>query len=222
MRRFCRITSRRLLGAVRGSGRSLSILDAINSAFVGLFRNQIETEVLADDTSKKASHRMLLPFRRSHNGGDRCASGRPQHRDDAGVLGVGSRCRFDDAGADRVRDLFFLAFGAADRVAALDFDLGLVMGSLRFARRHPPHHLSPARQNSLQGKTPKPPQPLQAVTATLRSSRKPVNSEQDCCSIAVIAHVRVQILLRQPGSPTLGDSTRNSLRNACHWRAFAI
>src|ERR1700709_2181499 len=49
VRRFCIITSRLLLRAVGGGGRSLSILDAINPAFVGQFRNQIEIELLADD-----------------------------------------------------------------------------------------------------------------------------------------------------------------------------
>ena len=34
---------------------------------------------------------MLLPVRYSHDGSYRCASGRPQHCDDAGVLGIGSR-----------------------------------------------------------------------------------------------------------------------------------
>jgi hypothetical protein len=52
---------------------------------------------------------------------------------------------FDDTDADRVRDLLF--FRAADRVATLVFDLGLVMGSSEVVRRHPPHHLSPARAN---------------------------------------------------------------------------
>jgi len=52
---------------------------------------------------------------------------------------------FDDTDPDRVRDLPLLVFRAAERVATLVFDLGLVMGSSELARRYPPHHLSPAR-----------------------------------------------------------------------------
>src|ERR1700704_5309878 len=47
---------------------------------------------------------------------------------------------FDGKDADRVRDLSLLIFRAADRVATLVFDLGLVMRSSELARRHPPHH----------------------------------------------------------------------------------
>ena len=36
---------------------------------------------------------------------------------------------FEDEGADRVRDVDLLVFREAERVAALGFDLGLVMGS---------------------------------------------------------------------------------------------
>ena len=42
LRRFADIASRRLLRAIDGGGRSLSILDAIDPTFVGLFGNQIE------------------------------------------------------------------------------------------------------------------------------------------------------------------------------------
>src|SRR5258706_10277418 len=62
---------------------------------------------------------------------------------------------FDDAGAGRLRDLDLLDFREAEWVAALGFDLGLVMGSsLRFARRHPSHHLSPAWANRPAGRDP--------------------------------------------------------------------
>src|SRR5258708_9806552 len=57
LRRFSNIGSRRDVGR-----RSLSILDAVDPAFVGLFGNQIETELLADNTSEKSAHRMLLPM----------------------------------------------------------------------------------------------------------------------------------------------------------------
>src|SRR6266851_2373439 len=80
---------------------------------------------------------------------------------------------FEDEGADRERGLDLLVVRAAERVEALDFGLDLVMGSSEVMRRHPPHHLSPAREKSWQGKTPK-----------QRSDQtdKPVNSEQDSCS----------------------------------------
>jgi len=64
---------------------------------------------------------------------------------------------FGDECADRERGLDLLVVRAAERVEALDFDfdLDLVMGSSEVMRRHPPHHLSPARAKPRQGKTPK-------------------------------------------------------------------
>jgi hypothetical protein len=45
-------------------------------------------------TGRSSLSLRLLPFRRRHDGSNRCASGRSQHRDDAGVLGVGPHgCR---------------------------------------------------------------------------------------------------------------------------------
>jgi hypothetical protein len=80
---------------------------------------------------------------------------------------------FEDEGADRVRDLDLLVFREAERVAALGFDLGLVMGSSEVLRRHPPHHLSPARANHPAGHDPKGPLgPSLARTATLRLDTK--------------------------------------------------
>ena len=54
---------------------------------------------------------------------------------------------------------------------------------LRFMRRHPPHHLSPARANHPAGQDPearlsRPKSPQQRSD----QARKPVNSEQDSCS----------------------------------------
>jgi hypothetical protein len=62
---------------------------------------------------------------------------------------------FGVEGADRERGLDLLVVRAAERVEALDFDLDLVMGSSEVMRRHPPHHLGPARAKPRQGKTPK-------------------------------------------------------------------
>jgi hypothetical protein len=92
---------------------------------------------------------------------------------------------FGDECADRERGLDLLVVRAAVRVDALDFDFDLdfVMGSSEVMRRHPPHHLSPARAKPRQGKTPK------RAFATSKSAqqrsdrtRKPVKSEQDSCS----------------------------------------
>ena len=84
---------------------------------------------------------------------------------------------FGVEGADRGLDL--LVVRVAERVEALDFDLALVMGSSEVMRRHPPHHLSPARAKPRQGKTEK------RAFATSKSpqqrsdrTRKPVKSEQ--------------------------------------------
>jgi hypothetical protein len=60
---------------------------------------------------------------------------------------------FEDEGADRERGLDLLIVRAAERVEALDFGLDFVMGSSEVMRRHPPHHLSPARAKPRQGKT---------------------------------------------------------------------
>jgi len=59
---------------------------------------------------------MLLPTRRDRDRSDRRARGRPQHRDNAGVLGVGPYCGFGDAGADGAR----LAVPVADLIAGSD------------------------------------------------------------------------------------------------------
>src|SRR4029077_17645662 len=56
---------------------------------------------------------------------------------------------------------------------------------LKFMRRHPPHHLSPAQANHPAGQDPeaslsRPKSPQQRSN----QARKPVNSEQSCCSYA--------------------------------------
>src|ERR1700730_8488228 len=88
LRRFSRIASGRLLRTICSGERSLAIFDAIDAAFIGLFGNQIETKLLANHAGEKAAHRMLLPFRGRHDRGDRSAGWCPQHRKNAGVLGV--------------------------------------------------------------------------------------------------------------------------------------
>src|SRR5260370_30176759 len=87
---FSSIASCRQLHAT--GGRALSFLDAIYPAFVVLFGNKIETELFANDSSKEAAHRMLLPIRGGHEGSNCCACRRSKHRNNAGVLGGGPRC----------------------------------------------------------------------------------------------------------------------------------
>jgi hypothetical protein len=63
---------------------------------------------------------------------------------------------FGDECADRERGLDLLVVRAAERVEAMDLDfVDLVMESSEVMRRHPPHHLSPARAKPRQGKTSK-------------------------------------------------------------------
>jgi hypothetical protein len=60
-----------------------------------------------------------------------------------------------DERADRERGLDLPVVRGAERVEALDldfdFDFDFIMGSSEVMRRHPPHHLSPARANTRRG-----------------------------------------------------------------------
>src|SRR5258705_8380204 len=67
---------------------------------------------------------------------------------------------FGDECADRERALDLLVVRAAERAEVLDLDLDFVMGSSEVMRRHPPHHLSPARAIPRQGKTPEGPEAI--------------------------------------------------------------
>src|SRR5260370_1010622 len=64
-----------------------------------------------------------------------------------------------DECADR-RGLDLLIVCPAERVETLDFDLDFVMGSSEVMRRHPPHHLSPARAKPGRARPRSQPQPL--------------------------------------------------------------
>src|SRR6202035_890601 len=64
---FC-ITSGHL-DPVRGCGQNFVVLDAVDPPLVGLLGNEVQPELLADDTGEEAAHRMLLPMSHSH---DRC------------------------------------------------------------------------------------------------------------------------------------------------------
>jgi hypothetical protein len=86
-------------------------------------------------------------------------------------------------GGDRLRDAGLAGFRAAERVAVFSLELGLVMRSLRFARRHPPHHLKPRSGKSAgQGGTQCSLRRFKSPQQCSDQARKPVNSEQDCCS----------------------------------------
>src|SRR5205823_2008574 len=78
---------------------------------------------------------------------------------------------FGDECADRERGLDLLVVRVAERIEALDFDLGFVMGSSEVMRRHPSHYLSPARANPGRARPRSAHSPLQVTTATLRSNR---------------------------------------------------
>jgi hypothetical protein len=89
---------------------------------------------------------------------------------------------FGDESADRERGFDLLVVRGAERVEALDFDLDFVMGSSEVARRHPPHHLSPAKENTRQGKTPK-----RASAAPSHHSNAPIKPESQSILSKIIA-----------------------------------
>src|SRR5215469_1714419 len=60
--------------------------DLIDPVAVHLVRGKLKFQTLAHYAGKKAAHRMLLPSGRFHDGGDRCARRRLQHRNDARLL----------------------------------------------------------------------------------------------------------------------------------------
>jgi hypothetical protein len=72
---------------------------------------------------------MRLPFRRSHDGSNRRASGRRNIAMMRACLVPGRAVTLGDEGTDRPGILDLPVFREADRVPALGFDLELVMGS---------------------------------------------------------------------------------------------
>src|SRR6202140_4909008 len=80
---------------------------------------------------------------------------------------------------------------------------------LRFMRRHPPHHLSPARASYRAGPDPearlsRPKSPQQRSD----QARKPVISEQDSCSLALMSGLSRE---RQPPRPCDAGDLADSL-----------
>src|SRR6266404_2001406 len=126
LRRFLCIASSRLFSPVQGGGRSCAVLDAIYSPLVG--------------TRLRPSFFRTTPARKPRT--ECCchlvAVTREAIVAPAGVCSIammrscfvpGRATGFDDAGAGRLRELDLLDFREAEWVAALGFDLGLVMGS---------------------------------------------------------------------------------------------
>ena len=74
-------------------------------------------------------------------------------------------------------------FRAIERVAAFGLVLRSVMGSSRFVRRHPPHHLSPAQASTRQGKSPK-----RALAAPSHHSNAPFGQESQSILSKLVAH----------------------------------
>ena len=95
----------------------------INAFAVGLLRDQRQAELLAHHARKEAADRVLLPARRLHDGGDRCALGLSEQGEDGFLFGpAAGRTR---GRVPRLRGPFRAALGARK--------LGLCGG---FAVRH--------------------------------------------------------------------------------------
>jgi hypothetical protein len=96
----------------------------------------------------------------------------------------GPAADLDDAGADRLRDAGLADFRAAERFAAFGLVLGLVMGSSEVhatpfvALPQPRPGKRPAGRDPEAGRS-RSKSPQQCSEQT----RKPVNSEQDSCSL---------------------------------------
>src|SRR5258708_2153345 len=98
-----------------------------------------------------------------------------------------------DERSDRERGLDLRVFRAAGRVETLylAFDLDFVMGSSEVMRRHPPHHLSPARAKPRQGKTPK-----RAFAASKSHSNAPIKPVSQSNLSKIVALLTVMACLR--------------------------
>jgi hypothetical protein len=116
----------------------------------------------------------------------------------ARVVVFGNEC------ADRERGLDLLVVRAVERLEAFDLDLDFVMESSEVMRRHPPHHLSPRP-----GKTPAGPDPEARLSRPKspqqrsNQARKPVISEQDGCSLALMSGLSRESYCTVSSNPTL-------------------
>jgi hypothetical protein len=116
----------------------------------------------------------------------------------------------DDADTDRLRDAGFAPFLSTERIAALGFDLGLVMGSSEVcattsaAPPQPRPGKPPAGQHPEAGLS----RPKSPYQRSIRA-RMLVNSEQDCCWLSREAgcnHTEGQILPPQPPIHRFGQA----------------
>jgi hypothetical protein len=116
---------------------------------------------------------------------------------------------FGVEGADRERGLDLLLIRAAERVEALDldFDLDFVMGSSEVMRRHPPHHLSPARAKPGRARPRSAHSPLQSHHSN--APIKPVSQSNPSNIIALLtATMAYELLSRRGGRLLLGRNQR--------------
>lgn len=97
----------------------------------------------------------------------------------------GPAAGLDDAGSGRLRDAGLAVFRAVDRAVAFGLDLDLVMGSsevcattIRRTTSAPPGSVT------RQGRTPSCLDYSKALQQRSDQTRKPANSEQDCCSLS--------------------------------------
>jgi hypothetical protein len=98
---------------------------------------------------------------------------------------LGRIAELDDAGADRAWDFGLRVFQAVERVEALVFDFGLVMGS---SEAHATPSAAPPQPRPVNHPAGQDPEArlTRSKSPQQRSdqARKPVNSEQDSCSYA--------------------------------------
>ena len=85
----------------------------------------------------------------------------------------GPAADLDDAGADRLPEAGLAVFRAVERSQPSAWFWAWSWDPLKFMRRHPPHHLSPARANHRQGRTLKRALAVQVTTAMLRTQNRP-------------------------------------------------
>ena len=126
--------------------------DTINAFGPGLLRYQRQPELLAHHTRKKAADRVLLPTRRLHDGGDRCALGLSKQGED-GLL-FGPAAGRTPGNVPRLRRSVRAALGARKLGLCGDFavrHVRILFGCDGTRRRH---HRSPAVAASPAGQDP--------------------------------------------------------------------
>jgi hypothetical protein len=179
LRRFRSIVSRRLFRAVCSCGRSLSILDAVDPAFVSLFGTRLRPSFLRTTPARKPRTECCCHSVTVMMAAIVVPAGARSIVMMRACLVSGRAAGLDNAGADRVRDLPLLIFRAAVRVPILVFDLDFVMESSKVARLYPPHHLGPARTKWPAGQDPEARFSRSKSTQQRSDQRRtPVNSGQ--------------------------------------------